>query len=375
MIITKRHLSAPHGAEGARRHRRPAVPRRDGAGGDARWRRRQRRARSGSSPWRWSTAPPAAAPTAARTTSGRRPPSGRNFDLSPTSLAPLEPLRDYLTIVSNTDARWRKRSRRRRSAAITSAPARSSSPRRIPSRRWDRICMSGRRSTRFTRAQFGQDTAIPSMQLCDRDASITPAAASTTTRAPTPTRSAGRRRAEPLPMLRDPRAVFDALFGVGATPEERARRRREDRSMLDTIVVVDRSPEDGSVGAADRARLQRLPRRRPRDRAAAFRTSRPSNRSGEHRELPNAPMGVPDSFDEHVKLMFDLQAVALASEHHARVRVQAVARRLGPRLPADRRHHRVPQRVAPRRAAGARFSTSRRSTHTTSAWCRTSSSG
>jgi hypothetical protein len=38
------------------------------------------------------------------------------------------------------------------------------------------------------------------------------------------------------------------------------------------------------------------------------------NRSGEHRELPNAPMGVPDSFDEHVKLMFDLQAVALASD-------------------------------------------------------------
>ena len=35
------------------------------------------------------------------------------------------------------------------------------------------------------------------------------------------------------------------------------------------------------------------------------------NASGETRELPDAPAGVPDSFEEHVKLMFDLQAVAL----------------------------------------------------------------
>ena len=37
-------------------------------------------------------------------------------------------------------------------------------------------------------------------------------------------------------------------------------------------------------------------------------------RSGEPRELPGAPVGVPDSFDEHVKLMFDLQALAFASD-------------------------------------------------------------
>ena len=38
------------------------------------------------------------------------------------------------------------------------------------------------------------------------------------------------------------------------------------------------------------------------------------NASGETRELPEAPVGVPDSFDEHVKLMFDLQALAFASD-------------------------------------------------------------
>ena len=46
------------------------------------------------------------------------------------------------------------------------------------------------------------------------------------------------------------------------------------------------------------------------------------NASGEPRELPAAPVGVPDSFDEHVKLMFDLQAVAFAADIDARLRVQ-----------------------------------------------------
>jgi hypothetical protein len=38
------------------------------------------------------------------------------------------------------------------------------------------------------------------------------------------------------------------------------------------------------------------------------------NATGEPRELPGAPIGVPDSFEEHIKLMFDLQAVAFASD-------------------------------------------------------------
>jgi hypothetical protein len=38
------------------------------------------------------------------------------------------------------------------------------------------------------------------------------------------------------------------------------------------------------------------------------------NASGEARELPGAPIGVPDSFDEHVRLMFDLQVLAFASD-------------------------------------------------------------
>jgi hypothetical protein len=39
----------------------------------------------------------------------------------------------------------------------------------------------------------------------------------------------------PLPMVRDPRVVFDTLFGVGATPGERRERRVEDKSLLDWL--------------------------------------------------------------------------------------------------------------------------------------------
>src|SRR5262249_28668317 len=117
---------------------------------------------------------------------------------------------------------------------------------------------------------------------------------------------------QPLPMTRDPRTVFDQLFGVGATPAERIARRREDRSILDALTAAISSLK-AELGPADRARLseylddvREIERRI--QKVEAF------NRSGETRELPAAPVGVPDSFDEHVKLMFDLQALALASD-------------------------------------------------------------
>jgi hypothetical protein len=113
-------------------------------------------------------------------------------------------------------------------------------------------------------------------------------------------------------MVRDPRVVFDSLFGVGATPGERRQRRLEDKSLLDWLTSsVAQLKKD--LGAGDRARLdaylaevREVERRIQRTEAA--------NGSGEARELPGAPIGVPDSFSEHVKIMFDLQALAFASD-------------------------------------------------------------
>ncbi len=90
-----------------------------------------------------------------------------------------------------------------------------------------------------------------------------------------------------------------------------------------------------SVGAADRARLddylddvREIERRIQKVEAL--------NASGETRELPTAPIGVPDSYDEHVKLMFDLQALAFAADV-TRVFAFKLSRDVSqPRLPAKR---------------------------------------
>jgi hypothetical protein len=151
---------------------------------------------------------------------------------------------------------------------------------------------------------------------------------------------------QPLPMIRDPRAIFDSLFGVGATPAERAVSRRADKSILDWVSSeVSRLSKD--LGASDKQRLnQYLTEIREIERR--IQKIEAQNSSGEVRELPDAPVGVPDDFAEHVKLMFDLQVLGLRVGHDPRVLVQDGPRRLGARLS--------------RRAASAAHSTPRRTT-------------
>ena len=113
-------------------------------------------------------------------------------------------------------------------------------------------------------------------------------------------------------MIRDPRAVFDQLFGIGATPEARAARRRRDRSILDWVTQSTNQLKQ-RLGAADQARLGEY-LEDVREIERRIQKVEQQNASGEARELPGAPIGVPDSYDEHVKLMFDMQVVAFASD-------------------------------------------------------------
>jgi hypothetical protein len=238
-------------------------------------------------------------------------PAGTAFDLTPTSLIALEPYREYLTIISNTDVR---------NAEAFEAPEiggdhfRSSAvflTQAHPLQTKGSNVRAGTSMDQFYAQRFGQDTPIPSMQLCIETVDQAGGCSYGYSCVYTDTISwAGP--GDPLPMIRDPRVVFDQLFGIGATPQERAQRRAEDRSILDTITAsVARLKRD--LGASDRARLtdyledvREIERRIQKVEA--------QNTSGDPRELPGAPAGVPDSFAEHVKLMFDLQAVAFASD-------------------------------------------------------------
>ena len=113
-------------------------------------------------------------------------------------------------------------------------------------------------------------------------------------------------------MIRDPRVVFDQLFGVGGSPEERAARRQSKRSILDWVVREVALLRTG-LWPTDRQRMERyLDNIREIERR--IQKVEEHNTSGELRELPEAPAGVPDSFEEHLKLMFDLQVLAFAAD-------------------------------------------------------------
>jgi hypothetical protein len=99
---------------------------------------------------------------------------------------------------------------------------------------------------------------------------------------------------------------------VGGTSEEHATRRRSRRSILD-VVASEMSSLQRMLGPDDNHRLDRyLEDIREVERRIQRIEAR--NTSGEVRELPEAPAGVPDSFAEHVQLMFDIQALAFAAD-------------------------------------------------------------
>ena len=236
---------------------------------------------------------------------------GRDFDLSATSLKSLEPFRDHLTIVSNADVR---------NAEAFTAPEiggdhfRSSAvflTQMHPKQTQGSDVYVGTSIDQMYAQRFGQDTPIPSMQLCVEN--VDQAGGCSYGYSCTYTDSISwASPKQPLPMVRDPRVIFDQLFGVGATPGERRERRVEDRSLLDWLSgSVARLQKE--LGTADRARLSDY-LDNVREIERRIQKVEKYNSSGAPRDLPGAPIGVPDSFSEHVKLMFDLQALAFASD-------------------------------------------------------------
>lgn len=237
--------------------------------------------------------------------------AGRNFDLSTTSLSPLEPYRDYLNIVSDTDVRMAEAFEAEeiggdhfRSSAVFLTQAH-------PHQTEGSDVFVGPSIDQLYAQRFGQDTPIPSLQLCIENVDQAGGCAYGYACVYTDTISWAS-ATEPLPMIRDPRIAFDQLFGAGGSPAARAARRKTNRSILDFIAV--RVAElNRQLGAADRQRMERyLDNIREIERRIARIEER--NLSGEARELPEAPAGVPDSFEEHVQVMFDLQALAFASD-------------------------------------------------------------
>ena len=116
----------------------------------------------------------------------------------------------------------------------------------------------------------------------------------------------------PLPMERDPRVAFERLFGDGATPEQRRARRHANASILDGI--VDKIDDlKLALGATDRARLSDY-LEDVREIERRIQQVESTNSEAVVRDIPAAPVGVPDSWSEHVRLMFDLQVLAFMTD-------------------------------------------------------------
>jgi hypothetical protein len=239
--------------------------------------------------------------------------AGTDFDLSPTCLAALAPFRDHLTIISNTDCANAEPYTVKevggdhfRSSAVFLTQAH-------PKMTEGADVEAGTSLDQIYARRVGGETALPSIQLSiekvdqgGATGGYSPLYTDTISWA-SPTR--------PLPMIRDPRVAFDELFGVfgtGASPEERSARRAEDRSILDGLLDAMKRLQ-GKVGAGDRARvadyLETI-----REVERRLQAVESFNASGEPRLLPQAPRGVPDSFTEHVRMMFDLQVLALQAD-------------------------------------------------------------
>jgi hypothetical protein len=105
--------------------------------------------------------------------------------------------------------------------------------------------------------------------------------------------------------------VFERLFGDGSTDAERRERRRQSASMLDSI-KEDVASLNLKLPAADRSRVNDyLDEVREIERRVALVDAKLSN---EALDVPDAPLGIPNGFENHINLMFDLQVLAYKSD-------------------------------------------------------------
>ena len=237
--------------------------------------------------------------------------AGSDFDLTPTSLLPLDPMREHLTIVSNTAVRNAEAFTLGETGGDHFRASATFLTQAHPKQTEGSDVYVGTSMDQLYAQQFGQETAIPSMQLCIENVDQSGGCAYGYACVYTDTISWAA-PTEPLPMVRDPRVAFDLLFGAGGSPEERSNRRRTDQSILDWI-TSEVAKLQQSLGPSDRHRLNEY-LEDVREIERRIQKIEAQNTSGAPRDLPEAPIGVPDSFREHVEVMFDLQALAFMSD-------------------------------------------------------------
>jgi len=154
---------------------------------------------------------------------------------------------------------------------------------------------------------IGKQTLVPSLEMALEQPSAFACDGSTCTFTST---FCWKDEKTPVPMESHPRIVFERLFGSGGSVDERRADRRTDASILDSV-AEDASRLQQRLGASDRIRLTEY---LDGVREIEQRISRSEGQSESVVELPDRPNEIPTDWEEHAKLMFDLQVLAFKSD-------------------------------------------------------------
>jgi hypothetical protein len=229
---------------------------------------------------------------------------GPDFALSP-SLAPLAPFRDRLVVpigLSQNPANGQDNGAHTRGQAVwlSGVPIK-------PTQGAD--VQNGTTVDQLAAQELGKDTPLRSLELtigpnfvvgtCDTGYSC---AYTNTISWRTPT--------TPMPTESNPRAVFESLFGDGATAAARQRRLSTDRSLLDSV-NAELAGLQRTLGSGDRMRVDEFT---DAIREIERRIQIQERKQTLLADAPERPVGVPESYDEHVKLLFELVALAFQAD-------------------------------------------------------------
>jgi hypothetical protein len=233
--------------------------------------------------------------------------TGRNFTLSPV-LEPLEPFKQQLIVVTNLSSQPAEAlgdgggdHSRASGTYLTGVHVKKS----------DSVVGNGMSMDQIAAKAFERETQLSSLQLTADDNSLVGAcdvgyscAYSSTLSWLTPTL--------PLMAENNPRVVFERLFGSSESTDPRARatRLRQDRSILDSVNARVRELQQ-TLGASDNRKMS--------DYLASLRDVERRIQKAEEqstKEIPDVqrPAGVPDGFQPHVELLYDLQLLAYQSD-------------------------------------------------------------
>jgi hypothetical protein len=233
--------------------------------------------------------------------------AGAGFEF-PFCYKPLEPFRDHTTILSGLHSRSAEPPPGATGADHWVAAAFLCANK--PKKTAGADVYAGTTIDQIIAQKIGQDTLMPSMQLTMEDPGANSSNCGEGYSCVYTNTISWASPTDPLPMELNPQVVFERMFGDGSTADQRAARRARDRSILDSV-KDSLSRLRGQFSAPDRERLDQYTENvreieRRLEIAMKASTVAPTDMS--------VPVGVPQTFDEHIKLQFDLLALAFQAD-------------------------------------------------------------